>query len=551
MSKLGTGLRVGEKIGLSFGAVALILLGAIWYNHLNLVRVVDNYQELNNVYGARQTLAFTIESRLSDMLSAAERFLATRNTNYAVQARAEATALAEQIALLAEIDAPSDYTAEQLSTLKTDFSAGFDAIVEAWRRRGLDENLGLQGAFRDAAHELEDRAGQYNVDRPYLLLLQLRRREKDLGLRRDPSYQQQIHALLDEITETVKDSDLSPPIKQALATELSTYRGELDAYADIVLSGKEIDGGMGPFRDAAHRIEDLLTAHYIPGLKTQILQLRRREKDYLLRGDQSYVAMVESIASGIRGRIDASSVAEAEQQQLLALLDGYERDFRALVEQDQRINDLKARMYNAAARITPLVNENLTQANALLQRMSTGIADDAADRARASLIAAAIALALGTLFAVLITGRIVRPVDEMAGMLDRLTRENPTERMPTNPKGRDEINAMAIALNTLTDHKAVFFHWWRTSMQEAIALRDRHQAKDDEEHADAEHELHTAAISRLAQINALKAQLLAQAEHISVVAERLDSTKRHSEDGAALRNAAAGIRTLLSVLDED
>jgi methyl-accepting chemotaxis protein len=186
-----------------------------------------------------------------------------------------------------------------------------------------------------------------------------------------------------------------------------------------------------------------------------------------------------------------------------------------------------------------------------MQRMSARIADDAADRARASLIAAAIALALGTLFAVLITGRIVRPVDEMAGMLDRLTRENPTERMPTDPKGRDEINAMAIALNTMADHKATFFHWWRTSMQEAIALRDRHQAKDDEERADAEHELHAAAVSRLAQINALKARLLAQTEHVSAVAERLESANGHREDGAALRNAAADIRTLIGVLDED
>lgn len=551
MNKLGTGLRIGEKIGLSFGAVALILLGAIWYYHLNLVRVVDNYQELNTVYGKRQALAFTIESRLSDMLSAAERFLATRDTDYAAQARAEAAALAEQIALLADIDATSGRTAEQLSTLTTDFSVRFDAIVDAWRERGLDENAGLQGAFRDAAHELEDRAGHYNVDRPFLLLLQVRRREKDLGLRRDPSYQQQVHALLDEMARTVTDSNLSPPVKQALAAELSTYGSELDAYAGIVLSGEEIDGGKGPFRDSAHRIEDLLKAQYVPGLETQILQLRRREKDYLLRGDQRYVAMVERIASDIRDRIDAAGVAEAEQTQLLALLDGYQRDFRALVEQNLRIERLTAEMYDAAARITPLVKENLAEANALMQRMSARIADDAADRARASLIAAALALALGTLFAVLITGRIVRPVDEMAGMLDRLTRENPTERMPTDPKGRDEINAMAIALNTMADHKATFFHWWRTSMQEAIALRDRHQAKDDEERADAEHELHAAAVSRLAQINALKARLLAQTEHVSAVAERLESANGHREDGAALRNAAADIRTLIGVLDED
>jgi hypothetical protein len=88
-------------------------------------------------------------------------------------------------------------------------------------------------------------------------------------------------------------------------------------------------------------------------------------------------------------------------------------------------------------------------------------------------------------------------------------------------------------------------------MKEAIALRDRHQARDDAERADAEHELHAAAVSRLAQINAIKAQLLAQTGPISAVAERLEGSNSHREDAAALRNAAAGMRTLISVLDED
>ena len=551
MNILGTRLRIGEKIGLSFGAVSLILLGAIWYYHLNLDRVVNNYQGLNAIYGERQTQAFAIESRLTAMLSAADRFLLTRDTGYAERVRADAAALTEQTSRLAVIDEPSRRTAEQLQSLTADFSARFDAIADAWRVRGLDENLGLQGAFRNAAHELEDRAGQYNVDRPYLLLMQVRRREKDLGLRRDAQYQQQVHDLVEEMAETVAGSDLPTAVKQSLAAELSTYRTELDTYAGIVLAGDEIAGGKGPFRDAAHRIEELLAAQYVPGLETDILQLRRREKDYLLRQEQSYVDMVDGIASGINAQIGASGVADDEQAALASLLDDYLRDFHALVEQDQRIAALKAEMYDAAARITPLVEANLAEANALMQRRSSQIAEDATDRAHASLVAAAVAAALGTLFAMLITLRIVRPVRVMAGLLDRLTRENPSDRMPTDPKGRDEINAMAIAVNTIADHKATFVHWWRSSMQEAIALRDRHQAKDDEERAGAEEELRLAAISKLTQINELKARLLQQTEHISAIADQLDSTHGHREKGAALRDAAAGMRTLISVLDED
>ncbi len=198
---------------------------------------------------------------------------------------------------------------------------------------------------------------------------------------------------------------------------------------------------------------------------------------------------------------------------------------------------------------------NLAEAMQLMQAMSSEIADTSAARARASLLAAAAAAALGTLFAILITIRIVRPVRSMAGLLDRLTRENPTDRMPTDPHGRDEINAMAVAVNTMADHKATFSKWWRSSMQEAIALRDRHQAKDPDERAEAEHELQAAVTAKLVQINAIKSQLLAQAERISTVAERLSQGNGHGnerrEASTDLRDAAAGIRTLVSVIDED
>ncbi len=552
MNRLATRLRIGEKIGLGFGLVGLILLAVIAYYDLTLRRVISDYQSLSRVYGARQFQAFEIERRLAAMRAAQERFLLTRDLALADEARRQARLLEQEVATLAAVDEASGRTAAELRTLGRDFLARFDAIVEAWEVRGLDEDKGLQGAFRNAVHELEDLAGHYNVDRPYVLLLQVRRREKDLGLRREPGYQDQVHTLLDELSATLAASAVAAGVRAQLESEIATYRSELDAYAKIVLSNRDIAGGKGPFRDAAHRMEAILAAHYIPGLQTEILQLRRREKDYLLRGDAGYVAMVDQILAGIGGQVRSSAIADEEKAHLETLLGAYARDFHALVDQDERIARLTAEMDAAVERITPLVQENLKQANAQMASMSKQLASTSADSARLSLTVAFGAMALGTLFAVLITVRIVRPVRKMAGLLDRLTQENPTERIETDPHGRDEINAMAISLNTMADHKATFFNWWRSSMQEAIALRDLHAERGEDERFEAAEEVRTAAMSKLQQLNAIKGRLLRNADEVRAIGERLDrdASQLRNGDGRQLRKVGAEIGTLVGVIDE-
>ncbi len=549
MKRLASRLRIGEKIALGFGVVGLIFLGVIWHYHASLHRVVADYERLIDVYGARKSFAFDIERRLGEMRTAEERFLSTRDLRFVADVEREANALILTAGRLGEIDEDSRGTAEEIGRLAGDFLARFNAIVEGWRVRGLDHDSGLQGAFRDRVHELEDRAANYNVDRPYLLLLQIRRGEKDLGLRREAEYQGRVEVLLDELAATVTASGLPASLKEQLGAEIEIYRAAFDTYAGEVLAAEDIHGGKGPFREAAHRIEALLETHYVPDLEAKILQLRRREKDYLLRGDERYVAMVDEIAAGISEQIGQSAVAEAEKSELKGLLESYRRDFHALVEQDRRIAVLTREMYDAAGRITPLVQANLSQANRVMDEMTERIAETSADSARLNLIIAACATALGILFAYLITSRIVRPVRGMAGLLDQLTHENPVERVPTVPDGRDEINAMAISLNTLADHKATFFNWWRSSMQEAISLRDLHQAADETERFEAAEELRTAALSKIQQINALRGQIGRHTERILEVAER-DRADMRAEDRATLRNAAAGIDTLLNVLDE-
>ena len=99
---------------------------------------------------------------------------------------------------------------------------------------------------------------------------------------------------------------------------------------------------------------------------------------------------------------------------------------------------------------------------------------------------------------------------EVAGLLDRLTHENPTERIPTEAGARDELNAMAESLNTMADHRATFVHWWQASMKEAIALRDLHAEGSDKDRLEAADELRAAAISKVQQLNAISGQPLCQ-----------------------------------------
>ncbi|UHD18066.1 methyl-accepting chemotaxis protein [Thiocapsa bogorovii] len=458
MSKLASRLRIGEKIGLGFGLVILIFLGVIVQNQLALARLSADYERLHALYGARQSHAFGIERRLGAMRAAQSEFLVTRNLDAVAEVARAAAALDAEAAVLARLDEASRRAATEIQTLIADYLTSFESVVEAWRTNGLDENSGLQGAFRRTAHELEALAGS-----------------------------------------------LAGSVEQAT------------------------------------------------GLEIAILQLRRREKDYLLRGDETYVTMVDDILSEAAERVSRARIAEPERAALTERLAAYGRDFHALVEQDRHIEGLEDAMDLAAGRITPLVEANLVEASRLTTSMTAAIAESAAARARINLLIALGATLLGAVFAVMITLRIVRPVRKIAGLLDRMTTETPRERIPTVPGARDEIDAMAASLNVLADHKSTFVNWWRSAMREAVALRDLHAAAEPSECARAAGELRSAVDARLERILALRDGI----ERNSAIVKNLiahlpqSGAKVSSSDVKRLKEAAAGLSALSKILQAE
>lgn len=554
MGTLSSKLRIGEKIGLSTGIVGLLFLAVIWHYHQSLQSALQDYERLHDVFGAREIHAFEIASSLSAMRLAEKRFLIDRREVQVSEVETQVRKILTEAGRLAKVDEDSRNTAAQIESLVQDYQAQFQSIAAAWRMKGLDHNSGLQGTFRDRVHELEDLAGNFNVDRLYLQLLQIRRSEKDLGLRREARYEEKVLGLIEVFRELVESSQLRPEIKETLRKEIGIYAETFGTYALKVLDNEDIGGGKGPFRQVAHRIEDLLNAHYVPALETNILQMRRREKDYLLRGDIRYVETVTRIAQSIRDQVGGSGLSLENKSLLDGLLNAYEDNFLALVEQNKAIVILGIEMVAAASRITPLAKHNLDQASSLVDSMEIRIAESSAESERVNLIIVVCASLLGAFLASMITLRIVRPVQQMAGLLDRLTHENPTERIPTVPGARDELNAMAESVNTMADHKATFVHWWQASMKEAIALRDLNAEVTDADRQETLDELREAAISKVQQLNAFRGQMLKQVERILGTTGRIKSGRHGAavqQELQTLEHSAESISTLLEVTTEE
>jgi methyl-accepting chemotaxis protein len=552
VDKFFSKLRIGEKIGLGFTLVGLLFVGVAWHYHQTLATVLGDYRQLQ-VFEVRKSLALEIEIELAAVRDAEKGFLIEHQEAFAEETDKRLRTLNDKVAALAAVDQDSRQTAAALQGLLGTYEARFQAVADAWRVMGLDEDSGLQGAFRDKVHRLQELAANYNVDRLYTQLLQIRRSEKDLALRQAPAYRDRVRRLIVEFRQLLETSELQDAVSQELLAELTIYATSFEPYAEGALKGGNISDGKGPFRDAAHRIEALLNAYHVAELEASVLQLRRREKDFLLRGDESYPPMVVEIADAIRAQIAGSLIADADKSLLLGLLQDYQKNFLALVAQSKHIGTLNREMTVAADLVAPLVKQNVDQANQMMASRVAEITESSDASTRLSLIVVGCAIALGALLAVLITQRIVRRVRLMAGLLDDLAYGSPTTRVPTVSGGRDEINAMGESLNSLVDHRATFMRWWKESMAEVNARRELASASSDEKQDEAMLDLRTASIAKLQLLNGIRARLLKHGEHVLDISQRLQAAPGSvtEQDAKALERAAKGMATLFEVLNND
>ncbi|WP_057832576.1 methyl-accepting chemotaxis protein [Colwellia sp. TT2012] len=170
-------------------------------------------------------------------------------------------------------------------------------------------------------------------------VLELRRDEKDFISRKDLKYsekfnkkigkvQQQITALAEGFTEV----GLSVPEITSMEGILAQYQVQFNSLVSLQKKiGLNAKGGLyGELRTAVHDVESLIGKNNYR-LRSEMLQLRRNEKDFMLRLDDEYVDKLQSNVSKLLASVQISDFSSAKRQAVSKLIKVYQSAFLNLV----------------------------------------------------------------------------------------------------------------------------------------------------------------------------------------------------------------------------
>ncbi len=147
----------------------------------------------------------------------------------------------------------SDAEVQKLGGLLNTYKDKFESLVRTTERKGLDKDSGHYGSLRKATHNLESHLNSQNNDRALVLLLTLRRHEKDFILRSDPKYVDRLNATANQLTQLLRSDAQASSFIDKYVYEFTEF---FKITQQIGLSEKE--GIRGEMRQAVHQLETSL-----------------------------------------------------------------------------------------------------------------------------------------------------------------------------------------------------------------------------------------------------------------------------------------------------
>lgn len=167
-------------------------------------------------------------------------------------------------------------------------------------------------------------------------VLQLRRNEKDFLARKDlkyvKSFQGNVSALkanLTTLSNAIDDSTHVRNMQKVIGEYEKHFLAVVEKQKTIGLHPK--DGLYGQLRDTVHHVEEIIgdKDYY---LLSDMLQLRRNEKDFMLRLDEKYVSRLQNNAQMMIQDVRNSSLTSTLKEQIIDGVTNYQRQFELLVK---------------------------------------------------------------------------------------------------------------------------------------------------------------------------------------------------------------------------
>lgn len=203
-------------------------------------------------------------------------------------------------------------------------------------------------------------------------VLQLRRDEKDFLARKDVKYfnqfdknmkslQQQVSSLKAAFDTSGMSLSEFAELQSILTTYDQNFKKLVETQQRIGLHAK--DGLYGKLRNAVHDVEELIGNDNFQ-LRAEMLQLRRNEKDFMLRLDDKYVDSLKSNVEQLIENTNKSNFSSDKKSQIIQYLGNYERAFVNLVTAQKELG------YHAKMGLLGTMRETVHQADGILEQLT-------------------------------------------------------------------------------------------------------------------------------------------------------------------------------------
>ena len=215
------------------GVVGIVALAGVYFTTAALLAreeaVADGAAEI-------ERLVLTLDSQLLEARRAEKDFLLRTDERYVTR---HAEIAERSTALLGAIEkkltSSDDAVMRDLLTGgRTGFGAylrAFQVVVAAQRKLGHDENSGLQGSLRNSVRDAEGQLAKANEKELTILMLMMRRHEKDFILREDARYLGEMKKRGEEFASSLKSSSLGDAARESVSAKMAAYQRDFASYA--------------------------------------------------------------------------------------------------------------------------------------------------------------------------------------------------------------------------------------------------------------------------------------------------------------------------------
>jgi diguanylate cyclase (GGDEF)-like protein len=261
---------------------------------------------------------------------------------------------------------------------------------------------------------------------------------------------------LDDIKENMKNIRILAN-DSAITQQTQEVEQAIDGYQEQLLIMVEKYGVIGTYntglagamRGKAHEIENLLKAQENNLLPAGLLEMRRREKDFIERSRDSDVMLLHEAVTMFKTDLAASGLPFGQKEKLRNLTDSYQAMFKQYVKTIEEIRTTKKGYLKSVQTIESVLARLYAYSIAKANAESAEIRKSGKKFIPIKIIAGLLVFIGSIVAALAVSVVIAKSVTETKTFAGQIASGDLTSRLALG--GRNEFAALAVALNSMAE----------------------------------------------------------------------------------------------------